>query len=97
MMPSSLNQIITQIVYILPALLVSVTFHELAHGYVAYKLGDPTAKKMGRLTLNPIKHLDPMGTAMLIFFRFGWAKPVPYNPNYFKNRKQGTFLVAVAG
>jgi Zn-dependent protease len=84
-------------VYILPALLISITFHELAHGFVAYKLGDPTAKQMGRLTLNPIKHIDPTGLMMLFFFRFGWAKPVPYNPNYFKNRKQGTLLVSLAG
>lgn len=84
-------------VYILPALLISITFHELAHGFVAYKLGDPTAKQMGRLTLNPIKHIDPTGLMMLFFFRFGWAKPVPYIPNYFKNRKQGTLLVSLAG
>ncbi|SHE56407.1 site-2 protease family protein [Alkalibacter saccharofermentans] len=84
-------------IYMLPALLISITFHELAHGFVAYKLGDPTAKQMGRLTLNPIKHIDPTGLMMLFFFRFGWAKPIPYNPNYFINRKQGTLLVALAG
>jgi len=84
-------------IYMLPALLISITFHELAHGFVAYKLGDPTAKQMGRLTLNPIKHIDPTGLMMLFFFRFGWAKPIPYNPNYFTNRKQGTLLVALAG
>jgi Zn-dependent protease len=84
-------------IYMLPALLISITFHELAHGFAAYKLGDPTAKQMGRLTLNPIKHIDPTGLMMLFFFRFGWAKPIPYNPNYFTNRKQGTLLVALAG
>ncbi|MPW25197.1 site-2 protease family protein [Alkalibaculum sp. M08DMB] len=85
------------ILYILPALLISITFHELAHGYVAYKLGDPTAKDLGRLTLNPIKHIDPVGFLSLLILRFGWAKPVPYNPSYFKNRRQGTLLVAIAG
>ncbi|MFZ7120436.1 MAG: site-2 protease family protein [Eubacteriaceae bacterium] len=90
-------QNIMEIVYVLPALLISITFHELAHGYTAYKLGDPTAKDMGRLTLNPIKHIDPIGFIALLILRFGWAKPVPYNPNYFEKRKQGTFLVAIAG
>ncbi|NTW71287.1 MAG: site-2 protease family protein [Eubacteriaceae bacterium] len=88
---------IYQIIYILPALLISITFHELAHGYTAYKLGDPTAKDMGRLTLNPLKHIDPAGFLMLVLFKFGWAKPVPFNPNYFKNRRQGTLLVSLAG
>lgn len=83
--------------YTLPALLITVTFHELAHGFTAYKLGDPTAKEMGRLTLNPLKHIDPLGFLTLLIFHFGWAKPVPINPNYFKNRKQGTFLVSLAG
>lgn len=83
--------------YTLPALLITITFHELAHGFVAYKLGDPTAKEAGRLTFNPIKHIDPIGFISLIVLRFGWAKPVPYNPNYFKNQRQGTLLVAIAG
>lgn len=86
-----------QIATVLPALLISVTLHELSHGYVAYLLGDPTAKMRGRLTLNPLKHIDPMGLIMLLLFRFGWAKPVPFNPNYFKNRKMGTLAVAAAG
>lgn len=79
--------------------------HEVAHGFVAYKEGDPTAKIAGRLTLNPIKHIDPIGTIILPLilvlthagFLFGWAKPVPYNPNNFRNRKRGTLLVASAG
>ena len=83
--------------YTLPALLITITFHELAHGFVAYKLGDPTAKEAGRLTFNPIKHIDPIGFISLMVLRFGWAKPVPYNPNYFKNQRQGTLLVAIAG
>ena len=60
-------------------LLYAVIFHELAHGWVAYRMGDPTAKSLGRLSLNPLKHLDPMGTMMLFLFGFGWAKPVPVN------------------
>ena len=60
-------------------LLYSIIFHELAHGWVAYRMGDPTAKMMGRLSLNPLKHLDPIGTLMLFFVGFGWAKPVPVN------------------
>ncbi|MBF7097140.1 site-2 protease family protein [Alkalibacter sp. M17DMB] len=88
---------IKDFIYIVPALLISLTFHELAHGLVAYKLGDPTAKSMGRLTLNPIKHIDPTGLLMLFLFRFGWAKPVVYNPEYFENKKMGTLLVALAG
>lgn len=83
-------------------ILVSLTIHELSHGYVSYKLGDPTAKNMGRLTLNPIKHLDPFGTLMMILSMivgvgFGWAKPVPINPNYYRNPKRGTMLTSIAG
>jgi Zn-dependent protease len=78
-------------------LLYSVIFHELAHGWVAYKLGDQTAKWMGRLTLNPIKHLDPVGSLMLLVFGFGWAKPVPINLENIPNRRQGLILVSSAG
>ncbi len=78
--------------------LTAITFHEAAHGYVAYKLGDPTAKAMGRLTLNPFKHLDLLGTLVLVITRFiGWAKPVPVNPRYFKNPQKGMLYVALAG
>ena len=79
------------------AALIALTAHEYCHGYVAYLQGDPTAKNMGRLTLNPIKHIDPIGALCMIFFRFGWAKPVPINPRYFKNPKKGFALVALAG
>ena len=85
------------ILYTLPAILIALTFHEFSHGFAAYILGDNTAKEQGRLSLNPIKHIDPIGFFALLFFRFGWAKPVPYNPLYFKNRKLGTFIVAFAG
>ncbi len=77
-------------------LLYSVIFHELAHGWVAYRLGDHTAKWLGRLTLNPIKHLDLIGSLMLLVFGFGWAKPVPINLNNI-NHRQGLILVSSAG
>jgi Zn-dependent protease len=78
-------------------LLYAVIFHELAHGWVAYRMGDPTAKLMGRLSLNPLKHLDPMGTLMLFLFGFGWAKPVPVNFNQLRDRRLGMILVSAAG
>ena len=80
-------------------LLYSVIFHELAHGWVAYKMGDSTAKWLGRLTLNPIKHLDPIGTLMLLFIGFGWAKPVPVNLENIPadKRRKGIILVSAAG
>lgn len=82
----------------IPALLIALTLHELAHGLVAYKLGDPTAKAHGRLSLNPLKHLDPFGLLALWLIGFGWARPVPVNPAYFKgNRRRGMFLVGLAG
>lgn len=71
--------------------------HEWAHGFVAYKLGDNTAKYSGRLSLNPLKHIDPLGAASMILFRFGWAKPVPVDPRNFKNPKLGMALTALAG
>jgi len=81
----------------MPVLLISLTFHELSHGYIAYRLGDPTAKDAGRLTLNPLKHLDPIGTLMMFVARIGWAKPVPVDPSFFKDRKKGMMLTSVAG
>lgn len=81
----------------LPGLFIAIIFHELAHGYVAYRLGDPTAKREGRLTLNPLKHIDIAGFLFLLIFKFGWAKPVPINPLYFKNRKRDILLVSIAG
>lgn len=88
--------------YAIPAILISLSFHELSHAFVSYKNGDPTAKNLGRVSLNPFRHLDPLGTLMLIIsmqsgFGFGWAKPVPINPAYYKNRKRGTVLVSLAG
>jgi Zn-dependent protease len=95
----------TTIIISISVFLIAIVLHELAHGYMAYKLGDPTAKIAGRLTLNPIAHLDPFGTvllpAMLIFMRspviFGWAKPVPINSYYFKNPRRDIFLTSLAG
>jgi Zn-dependent protease len=78
-------------------LLYSIIFHELAHGWVAYLMGDPTAKSLGRLSLNPLKHLDPIGTIMLFIFGFGWAKPVPVNFNQLRDRHMGMILVSAAG
>ncbi len=77
--------------------LLAISVHEMAHGYAAYKLGDNTAKYDGRLSLNPIKHIDPFGALCMLFFGFGWARPVMVNPNYFKNRKRDMMLTALAG
>jgi Zn-dependent protease len=80
------------------SLLIAITVHEFSHAMVANRLGDPTAKRMGRLSLNPVKHLDPLGTLMLFLVGFGWGKPVPINPNYFRmNPRRGMALSALAG
>ena len=83
--------------YLAVVILFSLIIHECAHGYVALKCGDPTAKMMGRLTLDPRKHLDPIGTICMIFLRFGWAKPVPVNPRNFRNYRKDYILVSLAG
>jgi Zn-dependent protease len=92
-----MENFITELILLAPPLLLALTFHEFAHGYVAYQLGDPTAKNLGRLTLNPLKHLDPIGTIAFFFIKFGWAKPVPVNPQYFKDPKRDMLWVALAG
>ncbi len=92
----STNDIIILLLSI-PITLLSLSLHETAHGYIAYKMGDPTAKNLGRLTLNPIKHLDLVGTICMIFFHYGWAKPVPINTRNFNNPKKGMVLTALAG
>jgi len=79
------------------AFLISITVHEYAHGYTAWKMGDPTASAMGRLTLNPARHIDPIGFILLLIARFGWAKPVMINPRNFRNPKRGMVLSALAG
>ena len=78
-------------------LLYSVVIHEVAHGWVANRMGDPTAKLLGRLSLNPLKHLDPIGTLMLFLVGFGWAKPVPINMNNIADRRKGLIFVSSAG
>ncbi len=90
------SYIISILMALLPAL-ICITLHELSHGYVAWRLGDDTAKNMGRLTLNPLKHLDVMGVLMMMVFHVGWAKPVPVNMYKFKNPKQGMALTSLAG
>ncbi|MEW6244703.1 MAG: site-2 protease family protein [Bacillota bacterium] len=81
----------------LPALIIALVFHEFAHAAVADQLGDPTPRYAGRLTLNPLAHLDPIGFVALWFFRFGWAKPVPVNPYNFRDYRRGMLTVALAG
>ncbi len=88
---------VTYYLLLAPPILLALTFHEFAHAYVAFRLGDDTAEKQGRLTLNPLAHLDWLGTLMLFIIQLGWAKPVPVNPNNFKNPRQGMLWVALAG
>jgi len=82
---------------VIPAALIAITFHEMSHAYSAHLLGDPTARDEGRLSFNPISHIDPIGLLCMVFFGFGWARPVPVNPRYFKNPKVGMALTALAG
>ncbi len=91
------NLSITELIISVGAVLLALTFHEFAHGFVAYKLGDQTAYFNGRLTLNPLKHLDPFGALCLVFFHFGWAKPVPIDLRNFKNPRRDFALSALAG
>jgi Zn-dependent protease len=93
----SLPYSLEQIPYVAVALMIAFTVHEFAHAWVAYKFGDPTAQKQGRLTLNPIQHLDPLGTILIFIAGFGWARPVPVNRFMFKNPRLAGVLVSVAG
>lgn len=88
---------IVSILLTIPAVLMSLTIHEVCHGLAAYRCGDPTAKNFGRLTLNPIKHLDPFGTICMLLFGFGWAKPVPIQPRNFRHFRRGMVITAAAG
>lgn len=94
---ASLQDILLQIALTVPVILIALTFHEVAHGFVSYKLGDPTAYNQGRLSLNPLKHLDPIGTLCMLLFGVGWARPVPVNSRYYKKPKLGMALTALAG
>lgn len=83
--------------YCVPAIMVALSFHEFAHAYAAYKKGDPTAYNLGRMTLNPLRHLDLFGVLMLLLVGFGWAKPVPINPRNFRNIRRDEIIVSLAG
>ena len=85
------------LVLLIPVLLFALVFHEFSHAWIAYKLGDPTARYAGRLTLNPVAHLDPVGGLMILFVGFGWAKPVPVDPRYLKNPREDMMKIAFAG
>lgn len=85
------------ILFGVPITLIALTFHEYAHGFVSSRLGDPTPNYTGRMTLNPLAHLDPIGTILMILTGFGWAKPVQINPSYYRNPKKGMALTAIAG
>ena len=82
---------------LLPGIVIGLSFHEFAHGFVSYKLGDPTPKLQGRLSLNPVAHIDLFGFLCLLFAGFGWGKPVQIDPRYYKNRRRDELLVSLAG
>lgn len=88
---------IINLLYTIPGVLLALTLHEVSHGYVAHRCGDDTAMNLGRLSLNPLRHLDPIGAVCLLLFRFGWARPVPVNPRNFRNYRRDDLLVSVAG
>lgn len=92
-----IHKIIQEIAILAPPFLLALTIHEFAHAFVACKLGDPTAQRMGRLSLNPLRHLDPLGVLAFLIMKIGWAKPVPVDARYFKNPRQGMILVSLAG
>ncbi len=91
------REIIISLLLTIPVILISLSMHEAAHGYLAYKMGDRTAYNLGRVTLNPVKHLDPMGSLCMLVFGYGWAKPVPINARNFRNPKKGMAFTAIAG
>ncbi len=91
------TQYLFRLILMIPVAILSLSAHESAHGYVSYKLGDPTARNLGRITLNPLKHFDILGFICMVFFRVGWAKPVPVNARYYKNPRKGMALTAAAG
>ena len=94
---ANVKLLIANILLSIPVILFALSAHEAAHGFVADKCGDPTARNLGRITLNPLKHLDPLGTLCMLLVGYGWAKPVPIDPRNFKNPKKGMALSAAAG
>ncbi len=94
---AELSDVLPEILLVIVCVLLALTFHECAHGFAAYKLGDPTARELGRLTLDPRKHLDPIGTLCMLLFGFGWAKPVPVRSRYFKKPRRDMAITAFAG
>ncbi len=93
----NIPQLIQEIAILAPPFLLALTVHEFAHGFIAYKLGDPTAQRLGRLSLNPLRHLDPLGVLAFIIMKIGWAKPVPVDARYFKNPRRDMIWVSLAG
>lgn len=87
----------SELLFFLPALIVAITIHEFAHAFAADRLGDPTPRLQGRLTLNPLKHFDPIGTLMLLFFRFGWGKPVEFDPYNLRHPRRDAAIISLAG
>lgn len=94
---ASLQDVLPGILFTIVVVLISLSIHEMSHAYAAYKMGDPTARNAGRLTMNPAKHLDPIGTLSMMLFGFGWAKPVPVNSRYFHKPRKGIIVTSVAG
>lgn len=92
-----LQSMLQDAIYLIPAILLALSFHEWAHAFAAYKLGDPTAMASGRMTLNPLRHIDPIGLLFLLLLRFGWAKPVPVNPRNFEKPRRDEIIVSLAG
>ena len=96
-MTASIGDYLLELLYVLPAVLIVLTIHEFGHAYVAYKMGDTTAKSEGRLSLNPLRHIDPIGLLSLVIFRFGWGKPVPVDFTALRNLRKGMIFVSLAG
>ncbi len=92
-----MDEIVSKVAIMLVPALLAIILHEVAHGYIAEQFGDPTARLLGRLTLNPLKHLDPIGTIAIFVFGFGWARPVPVNPGNFRRPRRDMIWVALAG
>ena len=93
----NIRDIIINLLLTIPVIMIALSFHEAAHGFIAYKMGDHTAYNLGRVTMNPLKHLDPLGTLCMFLVGYGWAKPVPINSRNFKDPKKGMALTALAG